>query len=123
MPSQLWLKFDKIVCYLQILNEALRILSRRGLGTREIDFRTSLLAVKCHRQELVKTTYLFDLKDLISTLQKLHKFSTTLTILCVFHLGLLRRAMRYPMILKSTTPSFKDGEMFFRYSLPKDVHC
>ena len=30
--------------------------------------------------------------------------------------------MRYAMILKSTIPSFMDGEMFFRYSLPKHVH-
>ena len=77
MPSQLWLKFDKIARYLQILNEALRILSRRGLGTREFDFRTSLLAVKCHRQELVETTYLFDLRDLISALRKSPKFYRT----------------------------------------------
>ena len=76
MPSQLWLKFDKIVRYLQILNEAVRILSRRGLGMKEFDFHTSLFAVNCHRQELIETTYLFDLKDLISALQKSHRFCT-----------------------------------------------
>ena len=54
----------------------------------------------------------FDLKDLISALQNSHKFRTTWTILLVFHLGLLRRATRYAMILKCTTPSFKDGKCF-----------
>ena len=54
----------------------------------------------------------FDLKGFISALQNSQKFCTTWTILFVFQWGLLRRATRYAMILKCTTPSFKDGKCF-----------
>ena len=38
MPSQLWLKFDKIVCYLQILNEPARIFKPTGAWHERVLF-------------------------------------------------------------------------------------
>ena len=78
MPSQLWLKFDKIVRYLQILNESARILSRRGLGMREFYFGTSLLAVcEVSLTGIGRNNLSIVLKDLVSALRKSHKFCTT----------------------------------------------